>query len=132
MYRFEGYRPRFLLNEVHGKITNVERKGIVRTEYKDGYSSLPCVKIKLDNYSVYFVNENLDLGKLFHKEQEIRLLKYKFRGNHYFVEAVEGNRVLVEHTKAKTGLVVFILLIVSGFFLSFSFYVSLFVQKKKT
>ena len=126
-FKSGGNRPLFFFKIIKGNVISVKDYARFNPSRHGPATSSKCMSLFLNTHNSRIINRDKNLSKLFYQGQEVKLWIYKTGYDYNFVQAVEGNKMLIKHNEIK-GWVIFVLLIISG--VCFVFCLYLFVLRK--
>ena len=130
-FYLNGDRPISFFSKIEGKVISVIDYGTFTPKINRSSSTYICTKIQLDTLDHLLINLNTNLSKFFYIGQKVNFLVYENDGYYFFVEATEGDKVLVKYNERK-GNIVFAIMIISGILTLFCAYIRLFYKKEKS
>lgn len=127
-FYLKGDRPIGFFKIIEGRVISVIDYGTFTPKINRFSSTYICTEIQLDAFDHRLINLNTNLSKFFYIGQKVNFLVYENDGYFFFVEATEGDKVLVKYDERK-GNIVFAIMIISGILTLFCVYIRLFYKK---
>jgi hypothetical protein len=122
-----GNRPDSFLKSIEGKVEETY-DGTYSTRGRQSIT-LNCTVVKVQGDNRRFIIPIHDYKYLFHSGQNVKLLIYKSSRYWKIKKCWAGDKILIDNSNTK-GIIVLIVMIVSGLYTLFIFYIRLFVQKR--
>lgn len=126
-----GNKPIKFFSKIEGEVVSVTDNGHYSSTFRSGSISYNITTIQVKGFRNNFCNKNPEYARLFHKGQKVKFLINNYKGYYFFVEATEGDKVLVKYHERK-GNIVFATMIISGILTLFCAYIRLFYKKEKS